>query len=152
MIHTMIAEDYEGKFTSEILEKAAQIVLMLQDADEGVELSVVVDSDERLRELNLQFLGIDAPTDVLSFPADEVDPDSGLRYLGDIIISYPRAAEQAHAAGESIEDEIQLLTVHGTLHLLGFDHDDAQSKSAMWAVQQQALDHLGCKIRRLPEA
>jgi hypothetical protein len=60
----------------------------------------------RLQELNRDYLGIDAPTDVLSFPASETDPETGARYLGDILISVPRAQSQAEAAGHALESEV----------------------------------------------
>jgi probable rRNA maturation factor len=152
MIHLLLTEGYESNVDAGLLVRAAEAVIALQKADPHAELTIVVETDEYLRELNRQFLGIDSPTDVLSFPADEIDPESGLRYLGDIIISYPRALEQAESAGETVAEEMQLLVVHGALHLLGFDHGGPDEKAAMWAAQQQALDQIGCKIRRLPEA
>ena len=151
MIYTLISESFETFVDDQALIAAAEAVFALQGIDPESEVTLVVEDDEHLRQLNQQFLGIDAPTDVLSFPADEIDPDSGMRYLGDIILSYPRAQEQAAAAGETVGEEMQLLVVHGMLHLLGFDHAGAEEKDAMWAAQQQALDRIGCKIRRLPE-
>jgi probable rRNA maturation factor len=93
--------------------------------------------------LNRQYLGRDAVTDVLSFPADEADPESGCRYLGDILLSMPRAAAQAQAGGHPVEQEAQLLVVHGTLHLLGYDHGRKEEKERMWAVQAEILEQLG---------
>jgi probable rRNA maturation factor len=151
LIHTLIAQDFEDKVHPELLVHAVEAVFKQQKYETQVELTVVVEDDAHLRELNNQFLGVDAPTDVLSFPADEMDPDTGLLYLGDIVLSYPRALEQADAAGETITAELQLLVVHGTLHLLGFDHADPDEKAVMWLAQQQALDLIGCKISRLPE-
>ena len=82
-------------------------------------------------------------TDVLSFPSDEVDPETGSQYLGDIIISIPRAAQQAQVGGHSLEAEVQLLVVHGTLHLLGHDHAEAEEKARMWAAQAEVMGRLG---------
>lgn len=145
----------DNQFTKDVneaqLRKAAETVLAQHQTDPLSELTVVIDSDAKLQELNLQFLGIDAPTDVLSFPADEMDPDSQQHYLGDIIISLPRAREQALAAGETLEDELQLLVVHGTLHLLGYDHGEPEDKIEMWKAQRSLLDSLGCRIQHLPE-
>ena len=76
------------------------------------------------------YLGIDGPTDVLSFPASEMDPETGVHYIGDILISIPRAQAQADAAGHPLEAEVQLLVVHGVLHLLGHDHAQAEEKAA----------------------
>jgi probable rRNA maturation factor len=151
MINIVINDEYIEQIQEDILIKSAEVVVKLAGISDEIEMSVVVEDDEQLRDLNLRFLGIDAPTDVLSFPADEIDPDSGLRILGDVIISLPRAKEQAAAANEKLEDELQLLVIHGTLHLLGHDHTTPEEKSAMWQAQQRALDELGCKITRLPE-
>ena len=110
------------------------------------DLSIVITGDDQLQELNRKFLGVDAPTDVLSFPTDEDDPDSGVRYLGDILISYPRAAAQANSGGHPIQDELQLLVVHGVLHLLGYDHSEPSERARMWEVQAQALVSLGSPL------
>jgi probable rRNA maturation factor len=100
-----------------------------------------------LQELNRRYLEIDAPTDVLSFPAGELNPESGAIYLGDIAISYQRAQAQAALAGHPIEAELQLLVVHGVLHLLGYDHIESSEKAAMWEIQDQVLAALGSSIR-----
>ncbi len=107
------------------------------------ELSIVLTDDARLQQLNREYLGIDAPTDVLSFPASETDPETGARYIGDILISIPRAQAQADAAGHPLESEVQLLVVHGVLHLLGHDHAEAEEKARMWKAQAEILEHLG---------
>jgi probable rRNA maturation factor len=152
MINVLIGDAYTDLVSTALIANAARAVLALHVTSEDVEITVVVEDDEHLRDLNQRFLGIDAPTDVLSFPADEMDPDSGLHYLGDIILSYPRAVEQAQIGGENPADEIQLLVVHGMLHLLGYDHGDDDEKALMWSAQQEVLDRLGCKIRHLPDA
>jgi len=115
-------------------------------ADPDVEVSLVLADDEQLRQLNLQFLGIDAPTDVLAFPGGETDPDSKVEYLGDVVVSHERALAQSAAGGHPLEDELQLLIVHGVLHLLDFDHIDERSQAAMWSVQAEILGGLGCSI------
>ena len=100
-------------------------------------------SDARLHELNLNYLGVDAPTDVLSFPATETDPETGAHYIGDILISIPRAQAQASAAGHPLESEVQLLVVHGVLHVLGHDHAEPEEKGRMWKAQAEILESLG---------
>ncbi len=107
------------------------------------ELSVVLTDDEQLQELNRDYLGVDAPTDVLSFPASETDPESGEAYLGDILISVQRASQQAEAAGHPLQAEVQLLVVHGVLHLLGHDHAEPKEKARMWSAQSAILKSLG---------
>lgn len=110
-------------------------------------LAVVITDNETLQELNRQYRGVDAPTDVLSFESSldpdfpELDPTMS-DYLGDIIIAYPVAQAQALAAGHTTQDEIILLAVHGLLHLLGFDHDTPENKAAMWNIQQQVMAEL----------
>lgn len=127
--------------SSAVIQRAARAALERESA-EG-ELSVLLSDDAHVRDLNRDYLGVDAPTDVLSFPAAETDPQSGRAYLGDIIISVPRAAEQARAAGHSLADEVQLLVIHGVLHLLGYDHARPAEKSRMWAVQAAILESVG---------
>jgi probable rRNA maturation factor len=126
---------------TELIERAVLAALGQQSA-EG-DLSIVLTDDARLRQLNRDYLGIDAPTDVLSFPASETDPETGKSYLGDVLISIPRAEAQAHGAGHPLEAEVQLLVVHGVLHLLGHDHARPEDKLSMWAAQAQILDGLG---------
>ena len=151
MIHIQIEEPFESLLAPEPLERAALAVLAQQGYDLAAELSVVIDSDEKLRQLNRDFLGIDAPTDVLSFPSDEFDPDEQADYIGDIIISYPRALTQAQTAGHPVLNEIQLLVVHGVLHLLGHDHAEPEEKSRMWQAQAEVLSSLGVILNKLPE-
>jgi probable rRNA maturation factor len=126
---------------SDLIERAALAVLA-QESKEG-ELTVFLSDDAQLHELNLEFLGVDAPTDVLSFPASETDPETGKPYLGDVIISAARAEEQARSAGHPLEAEVQLLVVHGVLHLLGYDHAEPEEKERMWSLQAKALETLG---------
>ena len=129
-------------FPASLLERAARLALDLSGVP-AADLTVVVTGDAQIQTLNRDFLEIDAPTDVLSFPADEPDPETGRRYLGDVVISLPRATEQARERGHPVEAEVQLLVVHGVLHLLGHDHAGADEKARMWAAQADILEHLG---------
>jgi probable rRNA maturation factor len=72
-----------------------------------------------------------------------MDPETGARYIGDILISIPRAQAQADAAGHPLEAEVQLLVVHGVLHLIGHDHAEAEDKARMWKAQTEILKQLG---------
>lgn len=110
-----------------------------QDSD----VSIVITDDDQIHKLNLEFLGHDKPTDVLAFPAGHIDPDTGHQNIGDVIISYPRAVEQAALAEHPIVSELSLLTVHGLLHLIGFDHDVPERQGEMWEVQNSILNDLG---------
>jgi len=140
MIHIDQQHDFSD---TTLLERAAQTTLESESADLDSDLTIVLTDEAKLHELNRDYLGVDAPTDVLSFPADEEDPETGVRYLGDILISIPRAKQQAEAAGHPLEVEAQLLVVHGTLHLLGHDHAEADEKSRMWKAQAEVMSKLG---------
>ena len=150
MIEFAIDEAFETLVDPAILVRAADTALHCVGASPECDLTVVISSDAQLLDLNRQYLGIDAPTDVLSFQADELDPETGRRYLGDVIISYPRAQAQAEAGGHAVLDELQLLVVHGVLHLLGHDHAAPEEKENMWTAQAEALKQLGCAISNPP--
>lgn len=147
MIHLQIAESLDLPFDPVHLETAARKTLLKNLAPEETELTLVIGEDELLQKLNLEYLGIDAPTDVLSFPIGESDPQTGIIYLGDVIISLTRAQVQAEADKHSVLEEMQLLVVHGVLHLLGYDHDGEDSTQRMQSVQDAILEQLGCTIR-----
>lgn len=150
-MNIVIREEFEGQISEELISATVLAVLKHEAVSELSEISVVIDNDASLQDLNSQFLGIDAPTDVLSFPSDEVDPESNIPYLGDIIISLPKAKMQAAEAGHTYEAEVQLLIVHGTLHLLGYDHAEADEKQEMWEHQKQILTSLNVPLNRFPE-
>lgn len=108
-----------------------------------LELSVVVTDDETVRELNRRYLGIDTPTDVLSFGLDSeeafVTPTAGLRQPGEIVIAFPTAVRQAEQARHSLDDELAHLLVHGVLHLLGYDHESSGDAKAMREREEAIL-------------
>lgn len=148
----MINIDNQQDFLeSALLQRAARLTLDLESAPVDADITIVLTDDAQLHELNKEFLGVDAPTDVLSFPASESDPETGTPYLGDILISIPRATEQAQAAGHSVEAEVQLLVVHGTLHLMGHDHAEAEEKARMWAAQAEVMSRLGLSYVKIQD-
>ena len=152
MINLQIAAQFINLISDEVLLKTAQTVIDQYSEEQILEITIVIDEDQTIHQLNRDYLGIDAPTDVLSFYAHEFDPDTGNIYLGDVIVSLPRAKAQAEKAGHPLEAEVLLLVIHGTLHLLGFDHDTLDNKSEMWFAQQSILDQIGIEIKQLPEA
>ena len=139
----MIHIESEFPISEDLLKRAVSAALVHQSVSLDSELTVVLADDARLHELNRDYLGVDAPTDVLSFPASETDPETGARYIGDILISVPRAQAQADTGGYPLESEVQLLVVHGVLHLLGHDHAQAKEKARMWKAQAEILERLG---------
>ena len=136
---------------SALLERAARFTLDLEPDSADADMTIVLTDDAQLHELNREYLGVDAPTDVLSFPASETDPETGAQYLGDIIISIPRAMLQAQAGGHPLEAEVQLLVVHGTLHLLGHDHAEVEEKARMWQAQAEVMSRLGLSYVKIQD-
>lgn len=139
----MITIESKYDFPAALIEGAVFLTLKHQKESPEVNLSVVLMDSRKLRKFNRDYLGIDAPTDVLSFPASEPDPETGARYIGDILISVPYAAKGARKAGHRLEAELQLLVVHGVLHLLGYDHARPREKARMWKAQREILTQLG---------
>jgi probable rRNA maturation factor len=140
MINVIIAEQYKVFLTEKFIEDVVHLTLIDQKIDfEKNDLSVVIDSDEVLKKLNQQYRGLDQPTDVLSFSANDLDLETGHNILGDIVISYPRAEKQAVDANHTVNKEVQLLIIHGVLHLLGYDHSNEKEKVIMWDVQNRLM-------------
>jgi probable rRNA maturation factor len=144
-IDVQIAARYRAKVKPAALRRAAQAALSQQRIKRRVEMTIVVTGNAQLRALNRAFREVDAPTDVLSFAtSDQPGPD--IVYLGDVVISYPQAREQARSGGHPVAAELQLLVVHGVLHLLGQDHYTEAEQQVMWKAQAAALKKLGAAI------
>ena len=118
------------------LAAAVRLTLRKHATPSSNHLSVMLGTNTQLQEFNFQFAKLNVATDVLSFPAGTVAADG---YLGDIVISVQKAAQQAEAHDRTVLAELQLLAIHGTLHLLGYDHATKAERSAMWAVQDQIV-------------
>lgn len=150
-IEVQVDEPFQAQVPSGKIQQAVLATLAHQRVAEACELAIVVTDDEALRQLNRRYRGVDAPTDVLAFPNETRGPFVSVpgfpRYLGDVILSFPRAAAQAIEAGHTTEAELQLLTVHGVLHLLGYDDAAEEERARMWKAQSEILQTLGVKIR-----
>jgi probable rRNA maturation factor len=154
-----VDEPYEAAVPLVTLQRAATLALERELRSGPTRASVTITDDETLRTLNREHLGEDRVTDVLSFGGageardGEVavdpfpSPPGEEPSLGDVIISFPQAVRQADAAGHSIDRELALLTVHGILHLLGFDHAEPEEERAMFARQEAVLDEVLGPIR-----
>jgi probable rRNA maturation factor len=153
-IAIQVDAEFQRQVQPDLLQQAALATLIYMGMEEPYDLAVVVTDDAALHELNLRHRGVDSPTDVLAFPDDTrgpfVDAPGMPRYLGDIIISFPRAQAQAADAGHAVEAEIQLLLVHGVLHLLGYDDAVEEARARMWAAQADVLRLLEVDLH-LPE-
>ena len=139
MVNLRIDARYKHLRLAGLLERTIEAALKQQGV-KNAELALMVTGDAKLAKLNAEFLGETHATDVLSFPSGEKP------YLGDIAISLPRARAQAKAGGHKLAEELQLLAVHGVLHLLGYDHAKPAEKKRMWAAQEKILNKLGVQI------
>ena len=129
----------------EIVEKVARTVLDREDCPYEVTVNVLVTDDKGIREFNREYRGIDSATDVLSFPIydggefDDAECRFGGAMLGDIVISLERAHEQAEELGNSLLREVAFLTIHSTLHLLGYDHERSKEDDEIQCEKQRQI-------------
>lgn len=136
--------------SSQLIEKAVEVVLELEDFTEDPEVSISLVDDEHIRELNLTYRQKDCSTDVLSFPLLEDDEEQWVEegeddpelLLGDIVISLETAVKQAEEYGHTLERELAFLTVHGMLHLLGHDHYEEDETILMRSKEKEAMSIL----------
>ena len=115
-------------------------VMAGESVEPGTSLAILVTDDDEIRQMNHQFLGLDEPTDVLSFPDDVDDFVQGLseeKLLGDIAISLPTAMRQAEAAGHPLDSELAHLLTHGILHLCGYDHVTSEEDEARMRAREE---------------
>lgn len=136
--------DKQCELIEEILKAAAKYESVVEDS----EVSVSFVDDEAIKEINRQYRDKDMPTDVISFAlnddhSDQIKGEDIPNLLGDIIISYPRAARQAEEYGHSLERELGFLVVHGFLHLLGYDHLSEDDEKTMFTKQEEILEAYG---------
>ncbi|HBW34957.1 rRNA maturation RNase YbeY [Desulfosporosinus sp. BICA1-9] len=131
-----------------LLNNAITETIHLSGGRSEAEVSLMLVDDQRIHALNLEYRGVDRPTDVLSFALqEEMDEEPDFEFedemLGDIVISVERAREQAEEYGHSFEREIVYLAVHGTLHLLGYDHEEEDDKLKMRNKEEEVMTKLG---------
>jgi probable rRNA maturation factor len=130
------------KVSAAAVRRAVRRTLDRRGFRKACSLTLILAGEETLARLNARFRGVARATDVLSFPSMAVDPETDLLHLGDIVICLPQAARQAAARKQTLESEVFLLAVHGTLHLLGHDHAQAEEKKRMWRAQREILKEL----------
>lgn len=126
----------------EILKSLANFALQKLGIHPDSELSISLVDEDEMSSLHMRWLNESGPTDVLSFPMDELKPESAVNgpgILGDIVLCPKFAEVQAKNAGQTLEKEIELLMVHGVLHLLGFDHRESDEKTIMFSQQDEIL-------------
>ena len=151
-IGILIDEDLKVALERSWLQHIVELVFNAEDIRYDTEIGLVITNQETVQQLNRDYRGKDAPTDVLAFsmlpepPADNegvsfpsfVTPPDGVRHLGEVIISYPQAEAQAKEHGHPVAKEIAILIIHGVLHLLGYDHDTPELENLM-STQTEAI-------------
>lgn len=158
-----VDDPYSDAIDTDLLEQVAYQVLAGEDLTGAVEVGVRITSDAVLHELNREFRGVDAPTDVLSFGEEEGDENAPpfilppededeetARYLGDLAISYDRVVSQAAEYGHSRRRELAYLLAHGLLHLLGYDHEQPVDAAVMREREERYLGQLGLSRENEP--
>lgn len=149
------SHDETNELTEEQIKTVEDLLQFAAEAEEisqGAELSVTFVTNERIQEVNREYRDKDQPTDVISFALEEMGEGEleiiggdQPRVLGDIIISIPRARDQAEEYGHSFMRELGFLSVHGLLHLLGYDHLTDSEEKVMFTKQKEILDDYGLK-------
>jgi probable rRNA maturation factor len=147
-VEISIGENFRGLVDEGWVRRIAQTVLKSEGVAPPYEVSLVFTDSETVKQLNRDYRGVDEPTDVLAFymlPQKEADssfalPPDGVTRLGEIIISYPQAVEQAKEQGHSTEKELALLVIHGILHLLDYDHEEPEEEAEMRTREKELLE------------
>jgi probable rRNA maturation factor len=143
-----VEEEFRGMMDGGWVKKIVRQVLKAEGVAPPYEVSLVFTDSETVQQLNRDYRGVDEPTDVLAFymlPQKEADssfalPPDGVTRLGEVIISYPQAVEQAKKQGHSPERELALLIIHGVLHLLGYDHEEPGEEAKMREKEKELLE------------
>lgn len=132
-----------------LIRRCCNAVLRMEHIDPPAEISIVLVSNEQIKELNKKHRGIDKETDVLSFPMAEngkfdINQESGAKILGDVVISIEKAVEQSERYGHGLQREVGFLTVHSILHLLGHDHEEnSMEKLRMREKEESVMKQIG---------
>jgi probable rRNA maturation factor len=145
-----VDEQFREGLNETRLRRIVERVLTMEGITQPVELGLVIIDDKAMCNLNKRYRNTDAATDVLSFALHEeqpgrskslpfVFPPDGVLHLGEVVISYPQAQRQAKEYCHSIEEEIELLAVHGLLHLLGYRDDEPEREQEMRAIEKKVL-------------
>ena len=147
-IEIFVEEKFRGVVDGGWVKKIVRQVLKAEGVVPPYEVSLVFTDSETVKQLNRDYRGVDEPTDVLAFymlPQKGADgsfalPPDGVTRLGEVIISYPQAVEQAKEQGHSPEKELALLVIHAILHLLGYDHEEPQEEAKMRTREKELLE------------
>ena len=151
-INVLVDEDFASCLEANWLDSLAEKILIAQGVDSTAELGLVITGQKKVRELNLNYLDKDEPTDVLAFAmlpeqaggnsVPFVPPPDGKIHLGEVLIAYPQAVIQAEEHQHSTKREIAILIIHGVLHLLGYEHDKPELEREMRARETEIMNYI----------
>lgn len=153
VVNVTVSSKFSRSVSKSWLMETVQKVLQSAGVEMPVEVGIVVTGDRTIRRLNRIYRGENEITDVLAFSMSSqedtgsvhfVSPPDGICHLGEVIICYPQAVRQCGSHGHTVTDELELLIVHGILHLLGYDHEKPTEKTHMRKKEEEIL----AKIRR----
>jgi len=156
-VDVTIPRGYARRISAKLIRQVIEKAIAKEALPQPVTVDVVMVTDDEMREINVSHRGIDEATDVLSFPLLDLKPGEGVtqdffllppdvsQHLGDVVISVPRVESQAEEAGHSPERELAFLTVHGILHILGYDHDTDDKRRQMRRREEEILGELGLR-------
>ncbi|GAA1481058.1 rRNA maturation RNase YbeY [Gordonia sinesedis] len=143
---------------TDLVIAAARFAIAAMDVHPAAELSVVCVDEATMADMHVQWMDLPGPTDVMSFPMDELVPggrpdaaEPGPAILGDIVLCPEFAARQAKSARRSYEHELAMLTVHGVLHLLGYDHAEPDEEKEMFGLQDRILERFYAERHRIAQ-
>jgi probable rRNA maturation factor len=147
-IQVFVEERFREAVDKPWIKKMARQVLKAEGVSQPYEVSLVFTDSEAVQQLNREYRGVNEPTDVLAFHMltreEDVNsfalPPDGVARLGEVVISYPRAVEQAGEQRHPVERELALLVIHGMLHLLGYDHEGTEDERKMRAREEELLN------------
>ncbi len=151
IVHVTVSRNFSRFVSKDWLMTIGKKVLQSAGIDIPAEVGLVITGDRTIRRLNRQYRGKDESTDVLSFPMSGVEdsegvhfvsPPDGVCHLGEVIICYPQVVRQCEIHGHSITDELEVLIVHGILHLLGYDHETPRERARMRRKEKEILTKL----------
>ncbi|ASR04066.1 putative rRNA maturation factor [Gordonia namibiensis NBRC 108229] len=142
-----LANESGVEVPAELIVDAARFAVNAMDVNPAALLSVLCVDEDTMADMHVQWMDLPGPTDVMSFPMDELVPggrpdatDLGPAILGDIVLCPEFAQKQAREARRSFEHELAMLTIHGVLHLLGYDHAEPEEEREMFGLQNEILD------------
>lgn len=138
LIHVIVNKKSRVRIDKDFIKSVSEFSLAYLHKN-NCEISVVLEDDSTIRELNQQYRGINRETDVLSFSSNEVVPETGNNYIGDVILSLAYIKKQAKELKIDYESELANLIIHGIMHLLGYDHQEKKSEQEMFSMQGEIL-------------